>query len=92
MKKLLALLLSAALSMSVAIVPVNVNAAAVSQKPAYTNHEIAKAATYVYINKTGTTYHRASCKLLKKGCTKITLKSAKAKCYTPCSTCKPPKK
>lgn len=42
----------------------------------------------VYITRTGTKYHRASCQYAKTG-TATTLDEAKAKGLTPCSKCKP---
>ncbi len=44
----------------------------------------------VYITKTGSKYHRAGCKYLKKSSIPITLKEAKKKGYAPCSVCNPP--
>lgn len=47
--------------------------------------------TVVYITKTGTKYHRASCSYLKKSKIKITLKKAKQQGLTRCGKCNPPK-
>lgn len=47
--------------------------------------------TIVYITKTGTKYHRASCSYLRKSKIKITLKKAKEEGLTPCSRCSPPR-
>jgi len=44
----------------------------------------------VYITKTGSKYHRAGCKYLKKSCIPISLEDVKAMGYTPCSVCNPP--
>ncbi len=45
----------------------------------------------VYITKSGTKYHNANCSSLSKSKIPISLKDAKAKRYTPCSKCNPPK-
>jgi micrococcal nuclease len=45
----------------------------------------------VYITKTGSKYHRASCSYLRKSMIPISLKDAKARGYTPCSRCNPPR-
>lgn len=52
-------------------------------KPAETKEII------VYITKTGSKYHRAGCRYLKKSSIPISLKDAKAKGYSPCSACNP---
>jgi len=44
----------------------------------------------VYITKTGSKYHRASCTYLRKSSIPISLKDAVARGYTPCSICNPP--
>jgi cytoskeletal protein RodZ len=44
----------------------------------------------VYITRTGTKYHRADCRYLRKSKIPISLKDAK-KHYEPCSVCKPPR-
>lgn len=44
----------------------------------------------VYITKTGSKYHRAGCKHLKKSSIPITLEEAKERGYTPCKVCNPP--
>ena len=44
----------------------------------------------VYVTKTGTKYHRESCRHLSKSKIQISLKDAKAKGYTACKVCKPP--
>jgi competence protein ComEC len=46
--------------------------------------------TIVYITDSGTKYHTASCRTLKKSKHAISLKDAKAKGYTTCSICHPP--
>ena len=43
----------------------------------------------VYITKTGSKYHSAGCRYLKKSSIPIDLKEAVKK-YSPCSVCKPP--
>jgi hypothetical protein len=50
----------------------------------------AYAAIIVYVNNSGTRYHRAVCKYVAKNRTAITLAEAKNKGYTPCTYCKPP--
>lgn len=45
----------------------------------------------VYITKTGEKYHSAGCSSLSKSCIPIKLSEAKAKGYTPCSKCDPPR-
>jgi len=44
----------------------------------------------VYITKTGTKYHRATCSYLRSSKIPIPLSEAIARGYTPCSRCKPP--
>ena len=43
----------------------------------------------VYVTKTGSKYHRKSCRYLRKSCYAIDLEDAKAS-YSPCSVCQPP--
>lgn len=43
----------------------------------------------VYITKTGTKYHRATCHYLRKGAFPITRQKAIDQGYTPCKVCKP---
>lgn len=50
-----------------------------------------KPDTKVWITKSGSKYHRAGCRYLKKSRIEITLEAAKAKHLQPCSVCKPPK-
>lgn len=45
----------------------------------------------VYITKTGTKYHRAGCRYLRRSSIPISLEEAKARGYTPCSVCNPPR-
>lgn len=47
---------------------------------------------YVYITRTGSKYHRAGCRYLRKSKIKKTLKWAKSHHYKPCKVCKPPTK
>ena len=47
--------------------------------------------TTVYITKTGSKYHRGTCSYLRKSKFPISLWEAKARGYTPCSRCKPPR-
>lgn len=44
----------------------------------------------VYITRTGHKYHRAGCRYLRQSKIAISLSSAKANGYTPCSICHPP--
>lgn len=44
----------------------------------------------VYTTKTGSKYHKTSCKYLKYPKKEITLEKAKRLGYTPCLVCKPP--
>ena len=46
-------------------------------------------ATYVYITKTGSKYHRGSCGYLHSSSIKVTLEYAISHGYTPCSRCNP---
>lgn len=50
---------------------------------------VASAET-VYVTKTGSKYHRASCQHLSKSSTAIELSDAIARGYEPCKTCRPP--
>jgi hypothetical protein len=43
----------------------------------------------VYITNSGTKYHRAGCRYLKKSALDIELDAAKKAGYTPCKVCKP---
>lgn len=43
----------------------------------------------VYITNTGKKYHRSGCSYLKKSQSAISVNSAKAQGYTPCSRCNP---
>jgi len=45
----------------------------------------------VYITRTGKKYHRDGCRYLRKSRIPISLKQAKARCYTPCKVCNPPR-
>ena len=45
----------------------------------------------VYITRTGAKYHRGSCGYLRQSSIPIALKNAKARGYTPCSRCRPPR-
>jgi len=44
----------------------------------------------VYITRTGSKYHRADCRYLRKSSIPISLEEAKGR-YSPCSACSPPK-
>lgn len=48
------------------------------------------AEVVVYITKTGTKYHVATCGTLKQSKIEITLEEAKAQGYEPCKLCNPP--
>lgn len=43
----------------------------------------------VYVTKTGSKYHTSSCRYLKHSKIPISLESAKAQGYDPCSVCNP---
>lgn len=43
----------------------------------------------VYVSKTGSKYHKSSCKYLKHSSISLQLTEAKKKDYTACSVCKP---
>ncbi|MCL6548970.1 MAG: hypothetical protein K6T30_08675 [Alicyclobacillus sp.] len=45
----------------------------------------------VYVTNTGTKYHREGCRYLSQSCIPISLADAKARGYTPCSVCNPPR-
>jgi hypothetical protein len=45
----------------------------------------------VYITRTGEKYHRNGCQYLRQSQISISLSSAKAQGYTPCSKCNPPR-
>jgi hypothetical protein len=49
------------------------------------------SSTTVYITKTGEKYHRAGCRYLSSSKIAISLADAKARGYTPCSVCDPPR-
>lgn len=46
-----------------------------------------KSTTYVYVTDTGSKYHRAGCRHLKRSKHKVSLSSAKSTGYTACSVC-----
>lgn len=52
---------------------------------------VASAAVTVYITETGNKYHTSGCRYLSKSKIAITLDEAKARGYTPCGVCKPPR-
>lgn len=45
----------------------------------------------VYVTRTGAKYHRDGCRYLSHSRIPITLKDAKARGYTACKVCRPPK-
>ena len=47
--------------------------------------------TTVYITATGEKYHRSTCRYLSHSKIPISLAEAKARGYTPCSVCDPPR-
>jgi hypothetical protein len=49
------------------------------------------SSTTVYITKTGEKYHRSGCRYLSASKIAISLADAKARGYTPCSVCDPPR-
>lgn len=49
-----------------------------------------KTGVTVYVTRTGTKYHRAGCRYLKKSSIPISLEEAKGR-YSPCSVCNPPR-
>ena len=51
----------------------------------------AGGSTTIYVTKTGSSYHRGSCRYLSKSKISISLIDAVAKGYSPCSVCKPPR-
>jgi len=63
--------------------PARLPAAVVPQTAASANAET------VYITKSGTKYHRASCRFLSKSKIAISRKEAEERGYTPCKVCKP---
>ena len=65
-------------------------ATATVQEPTQTKKPDESTRT-VYITGTGKKYHSAGCRYLKKSSTPISLKDAKARGYTPCSVCNPPR-
>jgi len=77
MKKILAKLLPILLVFTLISVPV------VPVKAASAN-------TTVYVTKTGSKYHTAGCRYLKKSKIETTLGAALDSGYEPCSVCKPP--
>lgn len=46
--------------------------------------------TTVYVTETGSKYHSAGCRHLKKSCISISLQDAIDQGYTACSVCNPP--
>jgi endonuclease YncB( thermonuclease family) len=64
---------------------------AVATEPAATQSTTDQGAVIVYITASGTKYHRAECRHLRKSCIPIELNEARARGYEPCSQCKPPK-
>jgi competence protein ComEC len=60
-----------------------------SQYTQTTKEETPKEVT-VYVTRTGSKYHRASCRYLAKSCIPMSLQEAKTK-YGPCSVCNPPR-
>lgn len=73
-------------------VSTNRSSTAQSTKTASPATQIERAATTertVYITETGSKYHRSGCRYLSKSKIAITLSSAKAQGYSPCSVCNP---
>jgi hypothetical protein len=67
------------------------NQTASNQKTASNKTAFNEAAedTVVYVTRTGSKYHRAGCRSLKKTCISMTLKDD-ALSYSPCRICNPP--
>ena len=84
MKRLLTLLISLALFLASA------SALPPAPQPAPQQSAQTKEIT-VYITRTGKKYHRAGCSYLRSSSIPISLKEAKARGYTPCSRCRPPR-
>lgn len=61
-----------------------------STTPKATSPSTDNQSVTVYITDTGSKYHRAGCKYLKKSKHAISLKDAKAQGYDPCGICNPP--
>jgi micrococcal nuclease len=62
-----------------------------AQKPQPSIAEASAADITVYVTRTGSKYHTATCSSLRRGRTPMSLKDACAAGYTPCSRCNPPK-
>jgi hypothetical protein len=60
-----------------------------AQRPAQQSQDVQSIT--VYVTRTGKRYHRAGCRSLRHSSTPMELKDAKAKGYTPCGICHPPK-
>jgi endonuclease YncB( thermonuclease family) len=71
-----------------AVPPVVVPGSGVRQAPAPAAQD---ADATVYVTRTGTKYHRAGCSSLRQSQIPMTLADAKARGYTPCSVCDPPR-
>ena len=60
-----------------------------SQKSTTASSTTSSQSYTVYITNTGKKYHRSGCSYLKKSQFAISVSSAKAQGYTPCSRCNP---
>jgi micrococcal nuclease len=80
--KALGIWLTKSSSSAVEYKPSNVTAANPAQKPSSDSQ-------IVYVTKTGSKYHRAGCRSLRKSAIPMSLKDAAAR-YSPCSVCNPP--
>ena len=60
------------------------------QKPGQVSGENNADDPFVYITKTGKSYHGKNCSHLKKSKIEIKLSEAKRRGFKPCSKCKPP--
>jgi len=63
----------------------------VQQTPALQQETEQTTETIVYVTDTGKKYHSSGCQYLRKSKHAISLKDAKARGYTPCSRCSPPR-
>lgn len=59
-----------------------------ARAPAVLDEQPAASSTTVYVTRTGTRYHRATCQHAKTG-TPTTLDQARARGLTPCQRCSP---
>ena len=84
MRRLLSLLISAALFIGGALAAPPPATQSTPQQTAQTKE------VTVYVTRTGKKYHREGCRYLASSKIPISLKEAKAKGYTACKVCHPP--